>query len=481
MTSAANHLQQLNGSKMNLKLIVLSLLCIIFASCGSQQKGVKKVEEKPETDEVVVEEVTIDTIHWTVLDPEKHPPVNFPDASPFRDRIPDKLPAPTLKEVYYIALVLPIDDWPLIPFWEEFLIDSINAPQETRGDEMNAPPPEPMISFLNGFEEAFRLQDQEGTRFVVEVIAGGEDGTNEELLEKLNQLQNEPDLVVGGNSRLQLQMLSEFVADRGGLLLNPWVPTSFNPMNGQMVSILPSLSDHLKAVIDRLKLMEEGDKFFAVFTQREVSRVEEFQKLFHREFPDRKFGEIILLDDKEILEFEFEEFFSEEGKTFFFLPMTRNHPFIYPILRTLDLQKRDHEIEILGITLWDRNIQTELHQKLDIVNTSSISPLYADSSLYLFNEMFYNHFDYIGGVEEYEGFVVGEFVRRNLIAYGPDFHLYLPFTSENSGYYKYLFSEEEGLDTPVEEFGNIPSNLKNKGIFLIKFNEGRFHVLTELK
>ena len=331
------------------------------------------------------------------------------------------------------------------------------------------------LAFLNGFEYAFRKEQLEQVDFVIEVVAIGENSTDQKIKEVLNGLRHQPDLIIGGENRAELESLARVAASMDAVLVNPWFPGSINvPDVSRVVSLQPPLRAHFDALLWHLHKMEADDRFYVVYSPREENRVNEFRNLFHKEFPDRIFGEIFFRDDVEILEFEFDEFFDEESRTFFFLPMTRNHPFIYPILRTLDLRIPKKKFEILGLTLWDRDVHIELHSKLDIINTSVNLPVDGDTVLQEFNSLFFNKMGYIGSAEEYEAYAIGDFVRRALILYGADFPLYLPFARFNSGNFRFNFSKIGDLEMPLESFGKIESNLQNNGLFILRFDNGKF-------
>jgi len=480
MTSAVNHRPRLNGNKAAFWCCSFLVLVLLVAGCKTQRAPVEDTADKDTEKEEPVR-IPIDTIQWSVLSPEDFPPVGYPEDSPYRDRIPETIPPPILKEKYRIALFLSMEEWPETEIWEIFLEEEDLEDEELEEIEELIPTlNEDALEFLNGFEYALKRELAEGVQIVVEVHAIGERRPRDEILSRLSELNFTADLMIGGRTRAELEALSAFAAANDAVLLNPWFPGNFEVApDAQVVSLQPGLRDHFDLVARKLGQMEEDDAFYVVYSPREESRVEEFRRIFHEYFPDREFGELFFRDDVEILEFEFDEFFDEESTTWFFLPMTRNHPFIYPVLRTLDARSEDKEYKVLGLTLWDRDVHQELQAKIDLYNTSAHSPIFGDSILINFNQGFYDYMGYIGSTNEYEGFITGEFARRNLLVYGADFPLYLPYSDASPGYFNFRFREYGLEEKAVEEFGRIPSNLRNKGLYLLRFDEGKFRVLID--
>jgi hypothetical protein len=85
---------------------------------------------------------------------------------------------------------------------------------------------------------------------------------------------------------------------------------------------------------------------------------------------------------------------------------------------------------------------------------------------------------YIGGLAEYEGKVTADFISTKLLTYGHQFPFYLPFSEPQNGHFLWRFSDLRP-DAPKPVFGNIPSNLRNRGIYLLTFEEGKFSTLND--
>lgn len=474
MISAVNPLQLLNGNKVFFLLFGGILLLI---SCGSPRKVSTPPSPPPlrvEEDEVAV----LDTLSWELISPDDQPPFTYPENSPFRDRIVVGLPTPKFKSEYQILLVLPMEDWPTGYEIDE-LLEEIGElleeePEESirLSDYIN----EDMIGFLNGLEYSLRKEPDLPLKIRLEVVAGGVDQT-EQLKKSLLNIKITPDIILGGSSRNDLEILSEFTAEKNAVLLSPWFAGNFIPANGsQVVSFQPDLMAHFEKVMERLSTMKMEDNFYIIYSQRERARVDQFKNLFSDFFPDRNFGEIYFESDEDILEFDFEEFFNDDSKTWFFVPMTRNHPFIHPILRAIDLTKPSSSYEVIGITLWDRDIHLEFHQKLNLVNASANLPVSGKSTYRSFHYSFFNNMGYIGGLNEYEGKVTGDFIIRNLLNYGHQFPYYLPYSAVEDNYFRWQFGDLKP-DAPKPTFGDIPLNLRNKGIYLLTFEDGKFKLM----
>jgi hypothetical protein len=371
MISAANLPQLLSGSK----LLIFFWGILFLMSCGSPRKVVG-----PPTTPLPVEddkEVVIDTVHWEILSPVDHPPIIYPDDSPFRERIAEGLPSPEFKSTYHILLVLPMEDWPTDYQLDELLgeLDELIKEEPEENIRLSNYINEEMIGFLNGFEFALKSQTDLPFKIVLEVKAGGIDKA-EELKNTLSKVKFPPDVIVGGSNRTELEILSEFSSEHQAVLISPWFAGQFIPdPKSKVVSVQPDLMSHFETVLERLHYMEEEDKFYIIYSAREKGRVEQFKELFFASYPNRTFEEIFFQSDEDILEFSFEKYFFTGKKTWFFVPMTRNHPFIHPILRAIDLTKRSRDYEVIGITLWDRDIHLEFHQKLNLVNTSAQLPV----------------------------------------------------------------------------------------------------------
>lgn len=480
MTSAANRLLLLNGSSF-VTLCSVFLLSIFLFSCRAQRPS---PEVRPDVLPEVSEDekpVLLDTIQWVDKSGQDFTPVSYPEDSPYRERIPTELPTPVLKDRYVITVVLSMDEWPKETIWEDLLDEEMDEEEKEEILELMPRLNERALAFLNGFEFAFRKEYSEQVHFTIEVVAIGENSNDQKIREVFSGLKHQPDLIIGGENRTELESLARVAASMDAVLINPWFPGNFNvPGFSRVVSLQPPLRAHFDALLRHLHSMQADDRFYVVYSPREETRVKEFRNLFHKEFPDRVFGEIFFRDDVEILEFEFDEFFEEESRTFFFLPMTRNHPFIYPILRTLDLKIPKEKFEVLGLTLWDRDVHIELHSKLDVINTSMNLPVDGDTVLHEFNSLFFNKMGYIGSAEEYEAYAIGDFVRRALILYGTDFPLYLPFARFYSGSFRFNFGQNIGIETPVESFGKIDPNLQNNGLFILRFDNGKFKDIESL-
>ena len=476
MISVANLLRQLSGNKF--LFIVLSGVLLLM-SCGTP-----RTVTDPSPPPLPVEEdkkVSIDTVHMEVISLDDKPPFIYPEDSPFRERLSEGLPAPEILSSYNILLVLPMEDWPagfeLEDLFEEIeeLIEEEDEPEEEirLDDYLN----EEMIGFLNGFEFGLRTMTEVPFQIVLEVVAGGDDQPAE-LEKALQNVKFDPHVIVGGSSRSELELLSAFSEKKEAVLVNPWFAGQFNPQGGgNMVSFQPDLLAHFESVLYRLNEMEDEDEFYVIYSPRENNRVDQFKELFFDRFPDRTFGDIFFQADEDILEFDFEEYFSEESKVWFFIPMTRNHPFIHPILRAIDLTRTTPYYEVIGLTLWDRDIHLEFHQKLNLVNTSPQLPVGGNRDYRAFHLQFFEKMNYIGGINEYLGNITANFIGSNLIAYGHRFPFYLPFSQMQAGHFYWQFADQQA-DAPAAVFGSIPANLRNRGIFLLTFKEGRFKTLN---
>ncbi len=482
MISVVNHPLPLSGSEFLRKFSVLFFV-LILVSCGTTRQErsapAEEVIEKAEDTDIAIEEV-----EWKEGESEGVLPLTYPDDSPYRARMNGDLPDPELKNTYHITLVLTMDDWPEDLRWEdfvededeeEFLLEEEEEKEVRLHDYLN----EEAIGFLNGFEKSFTREKGLTVDFKIEVVAGGDPLQPKKLGKKLGNLKYPPDLIIGTGGRDQLEFLSAFAAENGAVLVNPNFIGNFQvARNNQAVSFQPDLLDHFYAVINRLDSMGPEDRFFIISSPRERERVNRFRELFEFYFPDRIFGEIHFDSDEDILEFDFEEFFDEEGssKTFFFLPMTRNHPFIYPILRAIDLTKTSDKYEVIGLTLWDREIQIEFHHKLNLINTSGHIAISGNEDFRAFSKEFFRNYEYIGGRSEYEGNLTAGFVKRHLMTYGVDFPYYLPFTEPVDFYYRWQFRRDLTLED-FPDFGDLPPNLRNMGVYLLRLEDGKFVVV----
>ncbi|TVQ49922.1 MAG: hypothetical protein EA362_03570 [Saprospirales bacterium] len=459
-------------------LFVLSS-AILLVACGTP-----RTVTKPTPPPLPLEEdkkASIDTVHLEAKSIDDKPPFIYPEDSPYRERIAEGLPTPEFLSSYNILLVLPMQDWPagfeiedLLEEIEELIEEEDEPEEEMRlGDYIN----KEMIGFLNGFEFGLRSMAEVPFQIVLEVVAGG-NNKPAELERALQKVKFDPHIIVGGSTRNELEILSAFSEKKDAVLVNPWFTGQFSPeSNAQLVSFQPDIMAHFETVLDHLNRMEQEDEFFIIYSPRERNRVDQFKELFFNRFPDRNFGEIYFQADEDILEFDFEEYFSEESKVWFFIPMTRNHPFIHPILRAIDLTKTTPHYEVIGLTLWDRDIHLEFHQKLNLVNTSPQFPVAGNKEYRAFHLAFFEKMNYIGGINEYLGNITAAFVGSNLIAYGHRFPFYLPFSDMQMGHFFWQFADQEP-DAPPAAFGNIPANLRNRGIFLLSFEDGKFKTLN---
>ena len=481
MISAVNRPRPSSGSKFLRKFSVLFFI-LLLVSCGTtrQERSTpsKEVVEKAEDTDIAIDEV-----EWEEGEAEGSLPLTYPEDSPYRARMNGDLPEPKLKNTYNITLVLAMDDWPEDLRWEDFVEDEEEEEflleEEEKEVRLNDYLDEEAIGFLNGFKKSFTRDKALPVDFKIQVIAGGNPLKPENLGNKLTNLKYPSDLIIGTGGRDQLEFLSAFAAENGAVLVNPNFVGNFQvARNNQAVSFQPDLGDHFYAVINRLDSMGPEDRFYMISSPRERERVNRFRELFEFYFPDRIFGEIHFDSDEDILEFNFRDFFDKEGnsKTFFFLPMTRNHPFIYPILRAIDLTKTSDHYEVIGLTLWDREIQIEFHHKLNLINTSANVAMSGNEDFRAFSEEFYREYDYIGGKSEYEGNLTAGFIKRHLVTYGVDFPYYLPFTESVDFYYRWQFRRDLTLEN-IPDFGDLPSNLRNMGVYLLRLKDGKFVVV----
>lgn len=487
MILAPNHQQLLSGSKL---LAFALVFAISFSSCDMFKKVQKEepVVDKPkeELEEIqgtqrynpktgryeTVTEVTqeMDTVNWTVTDPEEEPPITTTGGSYGSNNSQTNSTTPSgqteFRDAYNVAFMLPF-------LTNRF--DQITGKADPKSSLA--------LNYYLGSKMAFDVLSKEGVQLNVSAF-----DTKASDAEVVNLLSNPEvstaDLIIGPVRKTALKKTAEYGLKNGVTVVSPLSPsdeiTSKNPF---YVQVKPSLVSHCYAITQHVLERYRPDQVVLVSRNKaaEVKRLKYFQDANYTiggrgaisfdEFvvsaTTNDFGEMDLLPH-----------IKEGETTVFIVPSWSNESFIYSFLRQLKIAKGDNEVVVYGMPQWMKYklIDYEYYEELNLHVSNAY---FVDTNSFgarEFRRNFFNRYGTIPTEDAYAAYDLMLLVGRSLKRDGTMFQKRLDKNDTKSMVTNYRFEPVvSAAGIAAEDYSKI-DRYENKYVHILKFEDYYFQL-----
>lgn len=451
MISVLSLLQQLSGSKF------IFLLCfgLLFTSCGileelfdggrhddhvyvprdrdrNQDRGDENV------DTIVVEKVE---------NPDKISDIDIEENSHSRH-----------KSHYTIGIILPF-----VNDSGERAIDGLSAENEYY-----------MQYYLGALMAAEKLT--QGGDFSLEIVSRKADRNMGGSLfkDKLERIYEEEncDVIIGGSSRDQVEVMAEFAKERECLAISPFVPhNNVTRNNPYFIQLAPPLDAYLEAIVTDIYAHRRNADVVLIGEDDFKSRfaiIQEYRKaLYHSPI---NWKEIILGDKGDVEQLKLDDISSRSKNRVFIIPMDYDKIFIYKILTKLFSLPNSDEIIVYGLPPWDRF--TILYQFFKNVDVYIPAMNYIDKesdAFKAFRKEYYEKYNAIPDVEAVKGYDEILFIGKMLQRDGIPFTYSLP-EIEYQGLSSFFKFQDYSMDKNNIMGGKKFNYMVNRGLLMWKLS-----------
>lgn len=434
MISVINRLLQLNGSK----IVLVMVLSVFLSSCGllgsvgrdsgthAKRPYEQRKPHEPRRDEGAKE---LDTIK---LDIVQNPDLMEDD---------DLIIYPSVgkhKSQYIVELLLPVVD--------DAISDS-DVPLASRNERY-------IEYYLGGVMAAEQLSKADlNLKLIVHDAAPDLSGlAYKRKLEGINQ-SVQPDVIIGGSSRDQVEVLAEYAKKHKSMVFSPFVPFNPNTSNNKyFVQLSPALDSYLEAIVDDVvSNYADGDVYF-IGQKDFTSRIEQMQQYKEERYSASSTWKQFVVENEEDLEIilDRESFaINKDKKTIFIIPMDYNRVFIYKILTEIFALEKSKDFIVYGLPPWDKfNILYEFYENMQVY-IPTMNYLDRSEEVYLkFAEEYFKRYDAIPGGDAVKGYDEMFFIGKMLIDAGSPFTEILNEKTYHGLSTKFRF-EEVGASTEI--------------------------------
>lgn len=486
MILAPNHRQLLNGNKLWILILFFSFS---FASCDMFKKVQKEEPQTTKTGEELEEiqgtlrynpktgeyepvtEVTqkMDTINWTVTDPEEEPPITtsggvFTPGN--EDPTPNTNGETEFRDAYNVAVLLP------------FLSNRFDQITGEADDKSML-----ALNFYYGAKMAFDVLSREGVKLNVSTF--DTKATEEETSTLLTRPElNEADLIIGPVRKTALVRTADFALKKGITQVSPFSPsTTITQQNPYFVQIAPSLESHCNAITKHVLDRFSSEQVVLVSRNKsaEVKRLKFFQDANYAigGRGSRSFDEFVVMDNSaDFGEMDVAPHIREGDTTVFIVPSWSNESFVYSFLRQVKVAKGRNPVVVYGMPQWMefQRISYDYYEELNL-HVSSANYIDTDTQEARdFRRNFYNTYGMVPSEEAYSGYDVMLLLGRSLKRDGTMFQKQLDRQNRKALATTFQFEpivSQAGIAT--EDFTKI-DRFENKFVHILKFEDYYFQL-----
>lgn len=430
MISVPNPLRPLNGSKLLLTALSLTLLlgsCDLFKKLPPEEKPLKTDEEigdiqgpgrvNPETGQfepVRMLTEPLDTVRWITNSEDQFRPI-LSDA-PFRKSETAK-PSGDAGTVYKIAYMLP------------FMSDRFFPSDAAIGEQSMW-----AIHYYGGVRLALEQLEREGARFQVSVLDSK--GSETEITRMINgsKAVQEADLLIGPYRSINARLLADFARRARKPMVSPFsAGSNITVDNPYYIQVNPGLLRHCEELTLHASERYTTDQLVLVARNQdeEKARLTLFQDA-HQSFKmarglkdTTRIRELIVTDQSiDLANLKLNSYLNPERRTVFIVPSYSDEAFIYAFLRKLKLsQSGTAEVSVYGMPQWGGfdKIDYDLYEDLNVHISSAFYIDIYDADVQNFRKNFFNLYGTIPNDEAYSGYDQTLYFGRLLMREGPVF------------------------------------------------------------
>ena len=468
MTSVQSHHRLLNGNS----ILLLSLSCFIFFSCGTGKKAKKTTLPPPIS-------YKVDTITWKE-DTYGAPPISSEgivydeDAKedPQTDVKDETRPSSDKLGSYKISC--------LFPFYA-----SQFSPSNAKSKEKS----QRAISLYSGMKMATDLLGRENINLTISVHdSNGSEQSVKSILEK-PELQM-ADLVIGPFKKGNVSLSAEHCKKKKIPFVSPMNPSAdMASGNPYFVQLKPSLEAHCQAITNHVLSRFSPEEVVLVCRNKsaEMSRLAYFNEA-KAEFTEgadaSKFKEYVVSDyGNNFTNMDFMGYFPmpdiesgvlpEKVTRVFIIPSWSSETFINSALRLIRIAKQHHDVYVYGMPRWKTysKVDFEYYESLNLhLSSDGFIDLNTDKAKQFRQQYFYKYGE-LPTDDAFYGYDMMLYFGRMIDKHGTQFQ-----TSIDDEPFEGIHSSFEFI--PVNDSGNIekPSNqyLGNQHVDIIKFENFYF-------
>lgn len=478
MTSAQNHLQRLNGNKLNLSLYLLVSLFFLLSSCDALKKVPRedKSKDNEELEEIKGSRVynpatgkweeptapasTMDTIAWTEPAIDVAPPITSDGAEEGPIGTPGK------KDEYNVAIMLPF---------------MTNKFQELEG-KINQKS-ELAINLYGGMQMAFDQLSAEGLRLKVSVHDTQASETVVKGLLESDKV-NQADLIIGPISMNNLKLVAEYAKTKKKPMVSPLSPsTSITKDNPYYLQVSPGLEEHCKAISRHALDKYNPEQLVLVCRNKkaETNRLKYFQKA-NQEIAGRSgvdpLKEFIVTDATvDFSEMDVTPYIIPGKTTVFIVPSWSNESFIYSLMRNISIAKGKNKVVIYGMPQWMKfeQISYDYYENLSL-HVSSDSDINSDlEEIKRFKQNFYYKFGSLPKEEAYVGYDIARYFGSELQRGGTQFQQTIDQNGKDLLHTRFSLSPVAPKNAKPEDYSKV-ERYENSYVNILKFENFHFQL-----
>lgn len=468
MTSAPNHLLQLNGNKYWLYIYIVLFSCSVPQKTvqtkesqiviGNKEKVVPTDKEaaksttsiQKDTLKESVTKVKIDTVSWKDVS-DMNPPV----------KVTTQVVTNTndIKPIYNIKLLIPLNS------------DSYSDPTTSR-----------FTHFYAGLLKALDELELEGIKLNIDVI-DTEDGNYKVSENVYNILTADTDLVIGPFEKDDLKLMVEECKIRSITLVSPWqTSTKLTNDNPYYVQIKPNLKDHFVKLADAtVKSYQAGEVVIIGKNTKETnSWINYFQQAAAAVTNNKQFYEsyFVTADSLNTGPTAFKRLFKNTKIKAIIIPnySYSDEDFMYGCLRRLAAEKGNRPISVYGMPImYDSDkVDFDFYHALQmkVVMSDFVDENYG--IIREFRRDFLDKYGEIPNADAVKGYDLTMFLGRNLWKYGRKFQNYLE--NEITTYLQstYNIQKAKSEDTSTQSDPLRFDYFENKHLDIIEFKGNKW-------
>lgn len=409
-----------------------------------------------ETQQIYVLVEDVDTIQWTLSNPEKFPPIQseattisdvvFPGGDPG-----DQVTGP--RDGYNVSMVLPF-------FANQY--NSLNANVPTNSSWA--------LQFYAGAKMAMEKLENEGARINFNVVdSRGSEQQVQNLINTNGDLQ-QADLIIGPYRSSNARLLADFAKREQIFMVSPYSANPFvTKENPYYLQLNPALNAHCESITQHVMQNYRPEQVILVARNR-VDEIERFQ-LFQQErirlsqgLDTLAFQELIIRDESpELIDLDILPYLNAEGPTVFIVPSYNDPNFIYSFLRKVRTGMIDftEDVVIYGMPIWKQyeNIDYDLYEDLNVHISSATYIDEYNPDIQQFRREFFDLYGQLPSEEAFMGFGTTLYFGRQLKEKGKSFYQQIDTNDANLIHTQYrirrVFKDPEQFNTSaIERYEN---------------------------
>ncbi len=284
-----------------------------------------------------------------------------------------------------------------------------------------------------------------------------------------NNRRTQPDVIVGGGSREQIEALSAYAKSNKELVVSPFVPHRVNSNNNDyFIQLSPPLEAYIEAIVDDIYAKHNSRNVFLIAQNEFATRVESLQQYREENYKDNTVWKQFMFEtETDVDALLASDFAMPENQTIFIIPMDYNPVFIYHVLTKIFSLKGSKDFIVYGLPPWDRfNILYEFYENMEFY-IPSMNVVDKEGEKYSeFIKLYYKKYQAIPGTYAAKGYDEMMFIGSMLENAGVPFTKALPEITYNGISCKLRF-EKAGHNPKVSKSYDY---MENRGLRMWKLS-----------